>query len=200
MGYRNVIPIILILISLMSLAFFFSGSLPSTAMSFFIRERISALENDEYFPALVDSIHDARESIKVIMFEVKYYKNYKESKSNDILNALINASIRGVNVKIIIEGGEPFLGADFSKGQESACDYLTKNGIEVHYDERNRTTHAKLIIIDGEKVVIGSTNWNYYALEENNEASVLLIDRKIAEYFELYFEKLWKKSSVCTEA
>jgi phosphatidylserine/phosphatidylglycerophosphate/cardiolipin synthase-like enzyme len=46
--------------------------------------------------------------------------------------------------------------------------------------------HCKLIIIDGKTVIVGSTNWSYYAIDKNREASVVIRDERIARIFEEY--------------
>ena len=131
------------------------------------------------------------------MFEAKYYKNYMDSKVDDILSELISARKRGVDVKVILEGGEDFLGADFEKSSQATCDYLSKGGVIVRFDPRNTTTHAKLIVIDNSSIIIGSTNWNYNAIENNNEASVLINSPGVALHYAGYFDSLWKDSKEC---
>ena len=158
---------------------------------------VQAIENEKYFPSLISAIRDAKTEIDVVMFEAKYYTNYRYSKPNEILDELRNASSRGVVVRVILEGGDEFLGDDFSKASASACDYLSSGGVDVRFDPENVTTHAKLVIIDSDTVIIGSTNWNYYAIEENNEASVLVHSAGLARSLGSYFENLWLDSSRC---
>ena len=43
-------------------------------------------------------------------------------------------------------------------------------------------------------MVLGSTNWNYYALEHNVEANVALLGvSAVADVFGEYFETLWRE-------
>jgi phosphatidylserine/phosphatidylglycerophosphate/cardiolipin synthase-like enzyme len=42
--------------------------------------------------------------------------------------------------------------------------------------------------------VLGSTNWNYYSVEQNVEANVALVGLpEVAEAYEAYFEWLWSE-------
>jgi phosphatidylserine/phosphatidylglycerophosphate/cardiolipin synthase-like enzyme len=188
---RKPFVVVLILIFSILSIWFIISSLGKTSDS------LITMEDRNYYPVLSSAIQEAKSEIRVIMFEAKYYKNYKDSQANDILGGLINASNRGVDVKVILEGGDSFLGGDFSKDSNATCDYLSKNGIEVRFDPENITTHAKLVVIDRNIVIIGSTNWNYYALEKNHEASVLLHSPEAGRDFYSYFERLWKSSNNC---
>jgi phosphatidylserine/phosphatidylglycerophosphate/cardiolipin synthase-like enzyme len=47
-------------------------------------------------------------------------------------------------------------------------------------------------VIDGETVLLGSTNWNYYSLEKNCETDVVFVRLpEVAAPFEAYFQSLW---------
>jgi phosphatidylserine/phosphatidylglycerophosphate/cardiolipin synthase-like enzyme len=65
----------------------------------------------------------------------------------------------------------------------------------VKFDSPEKTTHNKIIISDTKIALIGSTNWTEMSLGYANEANVMIEDGKIAEYFQEYFNYLWKKSS-----
>ena len=68
----------------------------------------------------------------------------------------------------------------------------------LRLDGPKRTSHAKLIIIDGKIVVIGSTNLSHYGIDMNGEANVIIHDEKVATYFEGYFEGIWEKAEPST--
>jgi len=135
-----------------------------------------------YFDHAFRIISEADESIHIVAFEVKYYSNFPSSLQNQLVRQLIYAKQRGVDVKVIVD--------DFSE-ENNAFDILTENGIEVRYDSNETTTHAKLIIVDGRIVLLGSTNLSFYGLEQNNEANVLIEDARTAQYYEKYFRSLW---------
>jgi len=42
--------------------------------------------------------------------------------------------------------------------------------------------------------IVGSTNWTYYALEENNETSVVIKSDEINMAYRKYFLKIKKKA------
>ncbi|RLI94582.1 MAG: phospholipase [Candidatus Altiarchaeales archaeon] len=149
------------------------------------KNRIIPISDRGFFPEVHEILKNANKSIHIVAFELKYYSRYKDSKMNTLVNDLINARNRGVDVKIIID--------EYSK-RNSAYTHLREGGVDIRYDSPNVTTHAKLIIVDGKIVVLGSTNFSYYGLEKNNEVNVIIYSEKIADYFERYFQNLWKQT------
>ena len=156
-------------------------------------EKIIPICNREYFDYLHAELQNASQSIHIVQFQMRYYPGYTGSHSNMLLDDLIEANKRGVDVKVMLEGGEDFLGENFTEYQTKAREYLEKGGVKVKFDGKGVTTHAKLIIIDERVVILGSTNWNYYSLDRNNEASVLIKSNEAGIYYENYFEKLWNQ-------
>lgn len=153
---------------------------------------VIAIPNREYFPYVHEKLQNAKNFIHIVMFQISYYENYNGTIST-LLKDLIDAKKRGVDVKLIIESGDDFLGEEFSEKQKNACRFLQNFSIEVKFDPEGKTTHAKLILVD-DTVIIGSTNWNYYALEQNNEASVAITSEILTSAYKQYFWNLWRNS------
>jgi len=66
------------------------------------------------------------------------------------------------------------------------------HNISVKLDESSgRTTHTKLVIIDGKIVFLGSHNWTQSALQRNHEVSVLIYDEDVAKILLRYFFDIW---------
>lgn len=152
----------------------------------------------EYYSEVISVIREAKRSVHLLMFEVFYYPDYPGSKVNDLIDELANAYSRGVDVKVCLEGGEEFLGEDFLEKQLRAYERLQERGVLIRGDSRGTTTHAKLLIVDGRTVVIGSTNWSYYAVEKNAEANVLIESPSLASDFEEYFDRIWSSAKPIT--
>lgn len=155
---------------------------------------VPVLDRDYYDKAL-SLIRGADRTIHILMFELFYYPQHPESKTNILLQELVNAHRRGVNVKVCVEGGEDYLGEDFLRKQLRGYRYLKENGVEIRVDPKGVTSHAKLLIVDGRTVLLGSTNWSYHALEKNSETNVLVESPSLASSFEKYFNRIWKSSS-----
>ncbi|HXH75325.1 MAG TPA: phospholipase D-like domain-containing protein [Bacteriovoracaceae bacterium] len=65
--------------------------------------------------------------------------------------------------------------------------FLEAHGVEVRYG----STHAKGFCVDGRYVLFGSTNLTNQSLLKNNEANLLIDDKKMADGFLAYFDHLW---------
>jgi hypothetical protein len=152
----------------------------------------------DYYSEVISVIRNAQRSVHLLMFEIFYYPEFPGSKVNDLIDELANAHSRGVDVKVCLEGGEEFLGEDFLEKQLRAYERLREHGVQIRGDSRGITTHAKLLIVDERTVVIGSTNWSYYAVERNAEANVLIESPSLASDFEEYFDGIWKSATPIT--
>lgn len=152
-----------------------------------------AVLDNEYFSVALNEIKHAKKTIDLMMFELVYYPGRK-GPSNQLINALINAKKRGVKVRILIEGGERFLGNRFVRKVRRTIDYIEPFGIDIRRDPGGRTTHSKLLIVDTSNVLVGSTNWSYYSLTKNHETNVFISSKELAKEFTRYFSKIWSKS------
>ncbi|MEE9323190.1 MAG: phospholipase D-like domain-containing protein [Candidatus Aenigmarchaeota archaeon] len=139
----------------------------------------------EYFQTVQNLIDSANSSIKVIMYSINYYPEYPDSRGHMLFFDLEEAAERGVDIKII---------TDQTPTEKPVLSILKDMGVEVKYDSKDVTTHAKLIIIDSKIVIIGSTNWSYYSIDKNHEANVLIRSPSIAKNFEGYFGSIWVES------
>lgn len=151
------------------------------------------IPNREYFKALHEALRNAQEKIYVLMFSARYYPEYPNDANSVILKDLIDAKKRGVEVKVILDASSWNLSNTYSN--KMFADTLKAAGVEVYWDPVDVTSHDKLVMIDGYITIVGSTNWSYYALERNNEASVLIKSKQVTEAFEKYFFDILKFST-----
>lgn len=114
------------------------------------------------------------------------FNNDPASQVGTLLNDLVAAHKRGVQVKVILDQniaferkGELGISEPYNKNKR-AYEYLKRNGIDVMYDDNRIYTHAKGIVIDGTTVILGSTNWSASAFERNREISVLFESKEVA--------------------
>jgi phosphatidylserine/phosphatidylglycerophosphate/cardiolipin synthase-like enzyme len=151
-------------------------------------EDVQLVLDGQYFQVAKKIIEQAKDSIQVIMFEMGYYDEYPNTLSNLLIRELIDAKRRGVKVEVILEVKE---GEDrTTQRNRHTGRILSEGGVEVIYDSLSKTTHAKLMVVDGEFSLLGSTNWTYYALTNNNEASVLVCSKAVARVLQDYFNRV----------
>jgi len=149
--------------------------------------KTSTLLDRSYFNLTLDTINSAQERIDVAVFEFRFYEN-NNSQVRRLLEALIDAHNRGVKVRALIDASD--WSYSHTLENKKTVDYLIEHGVDAKLDSPFTTMHAKLWLID-DSLIIGSTNLGYSALEENNEASILIENKEIADQYRDYFEYLW---------
>jgi cardiolipin synthase len=151
-------------------------------------EEIQLVVNEKYFEIAKRLIKGARSSIYVMMFEMGYYDKYPNTPSNLLIHELIEAKKRGVNVEVILEVRE---GRDrTTERNRHTGKILSRGGVKVFFDNPLKTTHAKWMTVDEEFSLVGSTNWTFYALTNNNEVSILIQSKALAKALINYFNKV----------
>ncbi len=86
---------------------------------------------------------------------------------DQMLNALVDAAKRGVDVKIVLPKASDSSLALYA-GQYY-YDELLEAGVKL-YERRNALLHAKTAVIDGVWSTVGSTNLDFWSFSENFES------------------------------
>ena len=89
--------------------------------------------------------------------------------SSPILDALVSAKKRGVDVVVILDK------SDERASSASGAEFVAQAGIPVLIDYRPAIAHNKVIIVDKHLVVTGSYNFTA-AAEHRNTENVTIID------------------------
>ncbi|RPJ11414.1 MAG: hypothetical protein EHM36_01455 [Deltaproteobacteria bacterium] len=151
-------------------------------------EDVQLVTDSQYFQTAQKMIRESKESIRVMMFEMGYYDEHPNTPSNLLVKELIEAKKRGVKVEVILDVRE---GENrTTKRNRHTGKVLSRGGVEVIYDPLSKTTHAKLMIVDGKMILMGSTNWTYYALTNNHEVAVLIKSKEVSREMIDYFNRV----------
>jgi phosphatidylserine/phosphatidylglycerophosphate/cardiolipin synthase-like enzyme len=149
--------------------------------------QLELLPDERYIVAVSRLIASANKSVHVIMYVAKYdpKQSAEEDPANKLLELLASAKRKGLDVRVVVD--------DVTRqSYPETIDFLKSRNVPVRLDPKaSVTTHAKVVIVDGEWVVIGSHNWSESALKENREYSVLIRSSDIAADVKDYFEELW---------
>jgi len=151
---------------------------------------ITVVTDQGYFDRAADILDNAKRSIHIVMFSMQRYTSpeHWDSSTNRLLESLVSAKTRGVKIRVIMD--------DWPEGNDRTYEYLDEKGIEVRMTYGfEGSTHCKLLIIDGEIVLVGSSNWSYYSVDMNHEANVIVRSRDVAGRFTRYFDDLWASTS-----
>jgi phosphatidylserine/phosphatidylglycerophosphate/cardiolipin synthase-like enzyme len=171
------------------LLFFFLLLTPYLSHSFGVSlQDVEVVMDAQYFQVAKKMILEAKTSIQVMMFEMRYYDEHPNSPSNLLIKALVDAKKRGVRAEVILEVREDE--DRTTQANRRTGKMLSEGGVEVIYDPLFKTTHTKCMIVDGEVTLLGSTNWTYHALTNNNEVSVLIRSKEVAKELLDYFNRV----------
>lgn len=137
---------------------------------------------------LVVSPGNAREQVLSLInsSQVQVWMYAEVLRDEDVTAALDAAAERGVDVRLLVNP---------TTDEEDAPYFLDamQHGVQVRVLE-DPYVHAKVMIIDGSSVLIGSHNYSYTSLELNREISVVLKDdANIAVVTEVY-ERDWARA------
>lgn len=104
----------------------------------------------------------------------------------DIVDALVDKS-RSIQVRVIVRSG--------TSGLTESMELLKRKGMDIRSCVRGLArTHAKGIVADGRRVMVGSHNWSTPGLSLNRDASIIFDDPDVAAYYENAFDMDWDRS------
>ena len=140
-----------------------------------------------YYRVAYELIRGARKCICLAVFIAKYDPGDPVDPANDLLRLLAEKAEEGVDVRVVVDDVT-------AREYPETISFLKSHGVRVKLDESSRRTmHAKLLIVDGEALLVGSHNWSEAALSYNREASMLTRDREVVEKALEWFEELWDR-------
>ncbi len=121
-----------------------------------------------------------------------------EGRPNPHLEAVVAAAQRGVQARLILDGGLVYNIEDNSV----TIDYLNGLAKREGLDLEARLfpghplvkVHNKGVIVDGRYVLVGSTNWVRAAAMDNREVSLWLDSQEAADYYGEVFHYDWELS------
>jgi phosphatidylserine/phosphatidylglycerophosphate/cardiolipin synthase-like enzyme len=146
------------------------------------------LKNREYGEALIQGIRNSRTSI-IGSFYLFKITGARGNQPRRIAEELISAGKRGVAVTVILEKDSDKKDRLNDENRHTA-DFLAREGVKVRFDSPAVVTHAKVAVIDGRYVYLGSHNLTQSALRRNNELSVRIDSPEMAEEITAYLERL----------
>ncbi|WP_428022981.1 phospholipase D-like domain-containing protein [Arcobacter sp.] len=123
---------------------------------------------------IISLIDNSKSSIDLAMYNLSYKK---------LIDSLINASKRGLKVKIYLDK------AKFKKS-DKINKILKENGIE--YKILDRKNHLKLLMVDKKIAIFGTANWTKESFEDNYELIFLTSEKDEIEKIKTIFSSLEK--------
>jgi len=137
----------------------------------------------DYQQTLNKYLNQSKSSITVAMYFTITGPEDKAGPVNGLVNSLIAAKNRGVEVRVILED---------SKLNENRLAYqrLKENNVPVYFDTPQHLLHLKAVVIDDRYVFVGSANWSRAAIEDNYEVTYFSDSAKDARALKKYINNI----------
>jgi len=146
-----------------------------------------------YLPFLCQLLSCARKEVSICAFQFYIYRKNPKAKSNLILKAIRFAIANGANVQVILNA--KFRDKPSKEMHLTTSRILSTSGASVRMYDISRCLHSKMVIIDNEHLIIGSSNWTEASLVRNVEANLYLQDPQTIEEARQWFENLWQNAT-----
>jgi len=147
------------------------------------------LKDNQFGPTIKMLIEQAKKTIAISTFKLEKKDKTATDPTNAILNAMIAKKRNGIKVRCLF---------NWHTNQKLvprtnivAGRYLKTAGVEVRHLKYNRCCHAKILIIDNERAVVGSHNLSVKSLTSNFEISYLLADIESVSALSSIYDKSW---------
>jgi phosphatidylserine/phosphatidylglycerophosphate/cardiolipin synthase-like enzyme len=151
------------------------------------------LTPDNYMDVIPDALKKAKRSVLI----EQQYIHSADVPVAKLLEAIKTARAENEDLDVRIILGKIFSNKDLAQEKTNLANIKTKYGLKlgenIRYIDTTRLVHChnKLVIIDGETVLVSSQNWSSAAVLENREAGLLFKHKGVAGYFTDIFEVDW---------
>jgi phosphatidylserine/phosphatidylglycerophosphate/cardiolipin synthase-like enzyme len=85
------------------------------------------------------------------------------------------------------------MGHAITKINSRTAQFLQLAGVKVKFGQIGVATHAKMLIIDGRQMVLGSHNVSKGSFTKNQESSIIVEGGEAIRAYKDYFELLWSQ-------
>ncbi|MFA4825688.1 MAG: phospholipase D-like domain-containing protein [Methanoregula sp.] len=154
---------------------------------------------------IIDLIQSAQTSIEI---EQAYITNETPLTLNPYLATAINASRRGVHVRVLLDSY--WYNIEDEKDNDEMASLISRIGTTEQIPLEGRCAdlaagnlekiHNKGVIVDGQRVLVSSINWNSNSPNFNRETGVIIDHPGVARYFLTVFEDDWNGTVTSPES
>lgn len=140
-------------------------------------QSIEPIFGGEFPNKVLPLIDAAKFSIKIIVFDWRWYPSDPGCACQLFNNAIIRAQKRNIAVSVVTNCND-------------VIQVLCNAGVVAKKAISSRLLHSKIIIIDEKHLIIGSHNYTQNAFTANFESSIILKDCDDLTKFVQYFDSL----------
>jgi phosphatidylserine/phosphatidylglycerophosphate/cardiolipin synthase-like enzyme len=145
--------------------------------------------DNQYGDLALAMINQSKRDICLSTFKIEKNDKPKGRLLEQIFNALLRKRAEGINIKLLFNWHDDK--KSIARTNQSAGTFLKQRGIEVRHLKDNRCCHAKTLIIDEDKAIIGSHNLSCKSLSNNFEISYLITEPETVKQLKSIFSNSW---------
>jgi phosphatidylserine/phosphatidylglycerophosphate/cardiolipin synthase-like enzyme len=108
----------------------------------------------------------------------------------DIVNAIIQAKTRGVNVRLMSDRE-----CSQNRYQKVELEKIKNAGIPIKINTHSGLLHDKYTVVDGSIVATGSNNYTNATTDENDENFIVIKDSNVAKGYDDNFSSMWNDTT-----
>ena len=132
------------------------------------------VKDNNFLSVALALIEQARKEICISTFKLEISDKPRGRALTEFFNRLIQKRKDGVKINVLFNWHDDK--RSVAKTNYPASVILRNAGIDARYLEKNRCCHAKLLLVDGEKALLGSHNLSIRSVQSNFELSYLIPD------------------------
>jgi len=150
---------------------------------------VTPLIDRDYFQELKSAIDGAEKRVYILHYAFKL-SDYDDSLTNILFDSIVNASRRGVDVKVCLEKTDWEEMDYINVMNQYTINQFSSNGVDAYFDDEWQITHTKLIIVD-DSTILGSTNWAYTGLNIHHNADVIIHNAAFTRDMVNFYREYW---------
>ena len=160
-----------------------------------LTDPILPIKNREIAPRLEACITGATERIRLVLYAMTYRDDYPDSDANRLVEELIAAHERGVDVAIVLDQSDWMVDNEIN---DRAIELLLAGGVPLRHPPSDVVTHAKLLFCD-DTVIVSDANWAYSAFSLYNGTSIEVTGESVRLQYDAWFDQVWAAATAAGE-
>lgn len=137
-----------------------------------------AAVGSEFPTKVIPLINNAKKSIRIIVFDWRWYPNDIGCACQLFNQSIIRARKRNIPISVMTN-------------IQDVVKTLQASKINAKKPQSKRLLHSKMMIIDDEILILGSHNYSQSAFTMNQEMSVIIHAKGQLDRYISYFNKVW---------
>lgn len=148
-----------------------------------------------YTDPMLELIKSARQSL---LFQIPYIgmrpdPSVHRGNIDELIDALVEKLKTLEDARVLLRAGND----GFSDNRHVSW-YFRSRGVDSTRLRQLADHHTKGMVVDGQRVMIGSHNWSSQGVNVNRDASIIFNERRLAGYFGEAFEIDWDRATPVT--